>query len=102
MGIKRAWDEHDGSCKAIKSYAAGSKYCSTAGRKDYQRKSIYTEWNVHKNLCREIVTRQKNYLLKILKIPVSDPRDHLKRGGIVEKIRNKYQQKDAGGGEETN
>jgi hypothetical protein len=61
-----------------------------------------SRWNLHKDLYREMIARQKNYLLKILKIPDTDPRDHLKRGGIVEKIRNKYQQKDAGGAEETN
>ncbi|UCH23474.1 MAG: hypothetical protein JSU83_09855 [Deltaproteobacteria bacterium] len=52
-----------------------------------------SQWNIDKNLYREMITRQKNYLLKILKIPDADPRDHLKRGGIVEKIRNKYHKK---------
>jgi hypothetical protein len=40
LGLKRARDNHDGSCETVKSYAAGSKYCGAAGGKDHKRKSI--------------------------------------------------------------
>jgi hypothetical protein len=38
------------------------------------------------------IEKQRNYLTKILKIPKSDPRDHLKRGGIVNKIQREYRE----------
>jgi hypothetical protein len=47
-------------------------------------------WNINKNLYHEEIESQKNYLHKILKIPNADPRDFLRRGGIVEKVRRKY------------
>ena len=41
LGFKRAGDEHDGSCEAIKSYPAGNQHCCTLGGKNRPRKSIY-------------------------------------------------------------
>jgi hypothetical protein len=49
-----------------------------------------SRWGIDKNLYHELIDRQKNYLLKILEIPHADPRDYLRRGGIVKKIREKY------------
>jgi hypothetical protein len=50
-------------------------------------------WNIKKNLYHEEIERQKNFLLKILEMPDADPRDFLKRGGIVVKVRQKYRPK---------
>jgi len=46
-------------------------------------------WNINENLYHEAIEKQKNYLKQILKAQDSDPRDHLKRGGIVDNIRDK-------------
>lgn len=51
-------------------------------------------WNINANLYHEAIEKQKNYLKQILKAQDFDPRDHLKRGGIVDNIRDKYKEKD--------
>ena len=45
---------------------------------------------IHKNLYHSAIYNQKDYLVKILNIPDADPRDYLKQGGIVKKIRETY------------
>jgi hypothetical protein len=45
-----------------------------------------SRWGINQDLYHEAIKKQKDYLLKILSIPDSDPRDHLKQGGIVEKV----------------
>lgn len=47
-------------------------------------------WNIPVNLYREAITRQKAYLKSILSRTDTDPRERLRRGGIVEKIKNTY------------
>jgi hypothetical protein len=49
-----------------------------------------SRWGIDKNLYHEVINRQKNYLLKILKIPHADPRDYLRRGGIIKNIRKNF------------
>lgn len=49
-----------------------------------------SRWGIDKNLYREAINKQKDYLLKILKIPDADPRDYLKQDGIVKKIRETH------------
>lgn len=49
-----------------------------------------SKWGINKNLYHEAINKQKDYLLKILKIPDANPRDYLKQGGIVKKIRETY------------
>lgn len=51
-------------------------------------------WNINANLYHEAIEKQKNYLKQILKAQDSDPRDHLKRGGIVDNIHDKYKEED--------
>lgn len=46
-------------------------------------------WNINANLYHEAIEKQKNYLKQILKAQDSDPSNHLKRGGIVDSIRDK-------------
>jgi hypothetical protein len=68
----------------------------------FMRLHFTSRFNVQKDLYHDEIEKQKKYLLKILKIPDADPRDFLRRGDIVEKVRQKYRPKDAGGGVENN
>jgi hypothetical protein len=52
-----------------------------------------SRWEIHVNLYHVAIERQRAYLRQILEIPDSDPRDHLKRDGIVDKIRRQSQNK---------
>lgn len=49
-----------------------------------------SRWGIPKNLYREAIYKQKDYLVKILNIPDADPRDYLKQDGITKKIRETY------------
>jgi len=49
-----------------------------------------SKWGINQNLYHEAINKQKNYLLKILKIPDADPRDYLKHSDIVKKVRETY------------
>jgi len=60
------------------------------GADRFMRLHFASRWGIDQNLYHEMIDRQKNYLLKILKLPRTDPRDRLRRGGIVQKIREKY------------
>lgn len=49
-----------------------------------------SKWGIDQNLYHEAIYKQKDYLLKILKIPDADPRNYLKQGDIVKKVRETY------------
>ena len=49
-----------------------------------------SKWGIDQNLYHEAINKQKTYLLNILKIPDADPRDYLKQGNIVKKVRETY------------
>jgi len=49
-----------------------------------------SRWGIHTNLYHVAIENQRNYLKQILEIQDSDPRDHLRRGGIVDKVRREY------------
>jgi len=49
-----------------------------------------SRWGTHANLYHVAIENQRNYLKQILEIQDSDPRDHLKRNGIVDKIRREF------------
>jgi hypothetical protein len=51
---------------------------------------LETRWGIHADLYQQAIENQKNYLHHILAIPHSDPRDHLRREQIVEKVRRQY------------
>ena len=53
-----------------------------------------SRWHVNENLYQESIEQQRNYLKHILEKLDSDPRDYLRRGGIIEKIRREYGEKD--------
>ena len=50
-------------------------------------------WEIQADLYQVAIEKQRNYLNQILEIPNSDPRDHLKREGIVNKIQREYREK---------
>ncbi|QTA92027.1 hypothetical protein [Desulfonema magnum] len=62
----------------------------------FLRLHFASRWDIQRNLYQEAIDRQKNYLKQILEIPGSDPRKHLKRHGIVDKVREKYGKDDHG------
>ena len=49
-----------------------------------------SKWGINQNLYREAINKHKHYLLTILNIPDADPRDYLKHGDIVKKVREIY------------
>ncbi len=49
-----------------------------------------SRWGINANLYHVAIENQRNYLKQILEIQDSDPRDHLKRGCIVDKVRREY------------
>jgi len=49
-----------------------------------------SRWGIHSDMYGEAVEKQKIYLKKILQNSNIDPRDHLRREGIVERVRKKY------------
>ena len=49
-----------------------------------------SRWGIYQDLYDEMIDRQKNYLFKILKVPHKDPREYLRRDGIVKKLREQY------------
>jgi hypothetical protein len=49
-----------------------------------------SRWGTHTNLYHIAIENQRNYLKQVLEIQDSDPRDHLKRDGIVDKIRREF------------
>jgi hypothetical protein len=63
---------------------------SLGGADRFMRLHFASRWGIDKDLYHEVIARKKNYLRKILKMHPADPRDHLRRGGIVKKIREKY------------
>lgn len=48
-----------------------------------------SRWDIQKNLYHKAIEKQRDYLNQILGMQNSDPRDHLKRGEIINKIRKK-------------
>ena len=51
-----------------------------------------SRWGIEKDLYGSAIEKQKRYLRKILAKTDTDPRDLLKRGGIVSKVNSKYRQ----------
>jgi len=48
-----------------------------------------SRWDIHENMYHSAIENQRKYLMRILEIPDSDPRDYLKRNGIVDNLREK-------------
>lgn len=47
-----------------------------------------SRWHINENLYQQAIEKQRDCLQQILEIPDSDPRNHLKRDGIVDRIRS--------------
>lgn len=56
----------------------------------YMISHFLSRWNLPRNLYREAINRQKNYLSKILAIQDGDLLAHLRRGGIVQRVQSLY------------
>jgi hypothetical protein len=56
----------------------------------YMSFHFLSRWGIMNDLYQEAVENQKNYLKKILNIQGADPRDYLRRSGIVANIRRRY------------
>lgn len=56
----------------------------------FLRRHFEARWDMNSNPYQQSINQQKNYLVKILNIPNSDPRDHLRQPHIVAKVRQKY------------
>ena len=54
------------------------------------KRHFIARWDIDEDLYRTAIDKQRQYLEQILEMPDTDPRDHLKRGGIVDRINNKY------------
>ena len=52
-----------------------------------------SRWGIRADLYAEAIEKQKSYLKQILGISDTDPRDYLRREGIVDKVRKKYSEK---------
>ena len=93
-GVDEYKSELDILYKAIHFYDFFDKRLRTAlgGVDRFMRPHFAARWGIDCNLYHEAIQRQRDYLTKILKIPDADPRDYLRRGGIVQKIRETYHQ----------
>lgn len=49
-----------------------------------------SRWDIEENLYQKAIDNQKNYLKWILENQDADPREYLKREGIVDQVRKKY------------
>jgi len=49
-----------------------------------------SRWEIHENLYQTAIEKQKQYLKQILEIPDADPRNFLKRAGIVDRINSRH------------
>lgn len=56
----------------------------------YMRRHFKTRWNIDRSLYAEAMEGQIQYLIKILDEHRDDYRSHLKRGGLVGKVRKAY------------
>jgi hypothetical protein len=49
-----------------------------------------SRWGIEADMYGEAIENQKIYLEQILKMSNTDPREHLRREGIVNRVRRKY------------
>ena len=56
----------------------------------FMRLHLVSRWDIHTNLYIESIERQRNYLKQIFETSGSDPRTHLKREGIVDKVQEMH------------
>jgi len=71
-------------------YVAGRLNTALDNTNRFMLSHFASRWDMHKDLYQESIRKQKEYLQHILETSNSDPRDYLKRDGIVKKVREKY------------
>lgn len=88
-GINDYASELDFVRQAIDFYDVFDRRLKTTlgGVDRYLQLHFASRWGIDQNLYHEAINKHKQYLVKLLKIPDMDPRLYLRRGGIVEKIR---------------
>lgn len=91
-GIEDYIDEVDFLRKTLAFYDfISQRFKTTLDKTDrFMRPHFTSRWGIHANLYHVATEKQRNFLKKILEIQDSDPRDHLRRSGIVDKIRKEY------------
>lgn len=62
----------------------------------FMRSHFLARWDMDANLYLSAIEKQKNYLRSILSATDADPRDFLKREGIVDRVHKKYGRQAAG------
>jgi hypothetical protein len=93
-GVDEYKNELDILYKAIHFYDFFEKRLRTTlgGVDRFMRPHFASRWGIDRDLYHEAIQRQRDYLTKVLKIPDADPRDYLRRGGIIKNIRETYHQ----------
>lgn len=88
--------ELDLLCRATGFYESISKRLETTldATNRFMLSHFTSRWKIKADVYHESIVRQMNYLKQILRNQDSDPRNHLKRDGIVNKVRRKYQEED--------
>jgi hypothetical protein len=57
---------------------------------EYLTAHFRNRWDIDENLYRTAIENQRKYLEKIVAVPDADPRDYLKRRGVVQKVRDLF------------
>lgn len=78
--------------KTLRFYEVAETRLKTTldGSDKYMADHFASRWAISENLYHLAVKKQKNFMEHILNLKNSDPRIHLKRNGIVRKVRSKY------------
>jgi hypothetical protein len=91
-GVGDYESEEDMLQKAVNFYDIFEARLKTdlGGVDRFMKLHFASKWGINQNLYHEAINKHKNYLLTILNIPDADPRDYLKHGNIVKKVREIY------------
>jgi len=92
-GVSDYESELDFLQKTVKFYDLVAQHFKTTldDTDMFMSSHFVSRWGIQANLYHVAIERQRNYLCTILELPNSDPLDHLKRHGIVDKVRREYQ-----------
>jgi hypothetical protein len=78
--------------KTVDFYAMARKRFATqlGGVNKYMRHHLNARWNLDRDLYMEAIQNNINYLIFIMEKHEKDYRDHLRRGSLVEKLKQKW------------
>jgi hypothetical protein len=90
-GTNEYRDELDIIQKAPAFYDIAEKRLQTTLGSTYRFMTSHFEhrWGQRRNIYQDIIDSQKDYFIKVLRIPDSDPRDHLKLWRMPENLFDK-------------